>query len=126
MKLKEIILKYALQNAVKFNGRANPGAIVGKLLKEDGGLKSKLKELSLDIQKTVNESKGGKITYRADKFGNILIGVGKVSFDSEKLVDNLTAVLDRIKKIKPATVKGIYMNNVAISSSMGPGVKIEV
>jgi len=55
MELKEIILKYALQNAVKFNGKANPGAIIGKLLKEDSGLKSKIKELSKDIQKTVKD-----------------------------------------------------------------------
>jgi large subunit ribosomal protein L1 len=100
---------------------------IGRLLGPKGLMPNpKTGTVTMDIQKTVNESKGGKITYRADKFGNILIGVGKVSFDSEKLVDNLTAVLDRIKKIKPATVKGIYMNNVAISSSMGPGVKIEV
>ncbi len=55
MELKEIILKYALQNAVKFNGKANPGAIVGKLLKEDDGLKNKIKELNKEIQKTVKD-----------------------------------------------------------------------
>jgi large subunit ribosomal protein L1 len=100
---------------------------IGRLLGPKGLMPNpKTGTVTMDIQKTVTESKGGKITYRVDKFGNILVGLGKVSFDSEKLVDNITAVLDRIKKIKPATVKGIYMNNVAISSSMGPGVKIEV
>jgi large subunit ribosomal protein L1 len=100
---------------------------IGRLLGPKGLMPNpKTGTVTMDIAKTVNESKGGKITYRVDKFGNILIGVGKISFDAVKLVDNITAVLDRIKKIKPATVKGIYMNNVAISSSMGPGVKIEV
>ncbi|MDC7243138.1 MAG: 50S ribosomal protein L1 [Sphaerochaetaceae bacterium] len=100
---------------------------IGRLLGPKGLMPNpKTGTVTMDIEKTVKESKGGKITYRVDKFGNILVGVGKVSFDSEKLVDNISAVLERIKKIKPATVKGVYMKNVAISSSMGPGVKIEV
>ncbi|MBI9008902.1 MAG: 50S ribosomal protein L1 [Tenericutes bacterium] len=100
---------------------------IGRLLGPKGLMPNpKTGTVTMDIAKTVSESKGGKITYRVDKFGNILIGVGKVSFEAAQLVDNITAVLDTIKKIKPATVKGIYMNNVAISSSMGPGVKIEV
>lgn len=100
---------------------------IGRLLGPKGLMPNpKTGTVTMDVAKTVTESKGGKITYRVDKFGNILVGVGKVSFDSSKLVDNIDAVLERIKKIKPATVKGIYMKNVAISSSMGPGVKIEV
>lgn len=100
---------------------------IGRLLGPKGLMPNpKTGTVTMDIAKTVNESKGGKITYRVDKFGNILVGVGKVSFDSSKLVDNIEAVVDKMKKIKPATVKGIYMKNVAISSSMGPGIKVEV
>ena len=100
---------------------------IGRLLGPKGLMPNpKTGTVTMDIAKTVNESKGGKITYRVDKFGNVQVVVGKVSFDTEKLVDNITLVFETIKKIKPATVKGIYMNNVAISSSMGPGVRIEV
>lgn len=99
---------------------------IGRLLGPKGLMPNpKTGTVTMDVAKTVKESKGGKITYRVDKFGNILVGVGKVSFDSSKLVDNIDTVLEKIKKIKPATVKGVYMKNVAISSSMGPGVKIE-
>ncbi|MFA5742096.1 MAG: 50S ribosomal protein L1 [Candidatus Izemoplasmatales bacterium] len=78
-----------------------------------------------DITKAVTEAKGGKITYRVDKNGNIQAIVGKVSFTAEKLAENIKTVMDTIVKIKPSTVKGIYMKNAAISSTMGPGVKIE-
>ncbi len=100
---------------------------IGRLLGPKGLMPNpKTGTVTMDIAKTVNESKGGKITYRVDKFGNILVGVGKVSFTTDKLVDNINAVVERMNKIKPATVKGVYMKNVAISSSMGPGVKIAV
>lgn len=100
---------------------------IGRLLGPRGLMPNpKTGTVTMDIAKTVKESKGGKITYRVDKFGNILVGVGKVSFEAAKLVDNITAVVELIRKLKPATVKGVYMKNVAISSSMGPGVKVEV
>ena len=78
-----------------------------------------------DITKAVVEAKGGKITYRVDKNGNIQTLVGKVSFPAEKLAENIKTIMDIINKIKPSTVKGIYIKNAAISSTMGPGVKIE-
>jgi large subunit ribosomal protein L1 len=100
---------------------------IGRLLGPKGLMPNpKTGTVTMDIQKAVEESKGGKITYRVDKFGNILVMVGKVSFEVKKLVENITAVTDRIAKIKPSTVKGIFMKNVAISSTMGPGVKLEV
>jgi large subunit ribosomal protein L1 len=77
-----------------------------------------------DVAKAVTESKGGKITYRVDKAGNIQVIVGKVSFTPEKLADNIKAVVDLINKLKPSTVKGVYIRNLAISSTMGPGVKL--
>ncbi len=79
-----------------------------------------------DITKAVSESKGGKITYRVDRNGNIQALVGKVSFEPAHLEGNIKAVLDVINKSKPSTVKGVYMKNVAISSTMGPGVDIAI
>lgn len=77
-----------------------------------------------DVAKAVTESKGGKITYRVDKVGNIQVIVGKVSFSAEKLAENAKAVVDLINKLKPSTVKGVYIKNIAVSSTMGPGVKL--
>ncbi|HPF43016.1 MAG TPA: 50S ribosomal protein L1 [Bacillota bacterium] len=82
--------------------------------------------ITQDVTKAVSESKGGKITYRVDKGGNIQAIVGKVSFKPEALVENIKAVTDVIMKAKPSTVKGVYLKNVAISSTMGPGVDIEI
>ncbi|MCK5732273.1 MAG: 50S ribosomal protein L1 [Tenericutes bacterium] len=100
---------------------------IGRLLGPKGLMPNpKTGTVTMDIAKTVTESKGGKITYRVDKFGNVQVVVGKVSFEAAKLVDNINMVVDTIKRIRPATVKGIYINNCAISSSMGPGVKVEL
>ncbi|HKL47979.1 MAG TPA: 50S ribosomal protein L1 [Candidatus Izemoplasmatales bacterium] len=82
--------------------------------------------VTMDIEKAVSDAKGGKITYRVDKFGNIQVLVGKVSFDVEKLVENIQSVVDVIRRLRPSTVKGVYLKNVAISSTMGPGVKLDV
>jgi large subunit ribosomal protein L1 len=79
-----------------------------------------------DVAKAVTEAKGGKITYRVDKAGNIQVIVGKVSFSAVNLAENIKAVMDLIVKIKPSTVKGIYMKNAAIASTMGPGVKLVI
>lgn len=81
--------------------------------------------VTMDVEKAVSDSKGGKITYRVDKFGNIQVLVGKVSFTADKLVENITAVVDLIRKLRPSTVKGIYLKNVSISSTMGPGVRLD-
>ncbi len=99
---------------------------IGRLLGPKGLMPNpKTGTVTMDIGKAVSESKGGKITYRVDKNGNIQAVVGKVSFASEKLVENIQAVLDVITRAKPSTVKGVYMKNVAISSTMGPGVDLE-
>lgn len=82
--------------------------------------------VTMNIAQAVSDSKGGKITYRVDKFGNIQVIVGKVSFTAENLAENIKAVTDLIQKIKPSTVKGVYVKNVAISSTMGPGVSIAI
>ncbi|MDD3122787.1 MAG: 50S ribosomal protein L1 [Candidatus Izemoplasmatales bacterium] len=99
---------------------------IGRLLGPKGLMPNpKTGTVTMDVSKAVVESKGGKITYRVDKSGNIQAVVGKVSFTADKLVDNINSVLDVINKAKPSTVKGIYMKNVAISSTMGPGVSVE-
>lgn len=100
---------------------------IGRLLGPKGLMPNpKTGTVTMDIAKTVSDSKGGKITYRVDKFGNIQVVVGKKSFDSAKLVDNINAVVETVRRIRPATVKGIYIRSAVISSSMGPGVKIEI
>ena len=77
-----------------------------------------------DIAKAVREIKAGKVEYRVDKQGNINVSIGRVSFSTEKLAENFKALKDAIMKAKPATVKGAYIKNVVVSSSMGPGVKV--
>ena len=82
--------------------------------------------VTFDVTKAVNEIKAGKIEYRVDKAGNIHAPIGKVSFDSEKLAENLAALTEALNRAKPAAAKGVYMKNVSISSTMGPGVRVAV
>ncbi len=77
-----------------------------------------------DITKAVTEVKSGKIEYRNDKVGNIQVPVGKVSFSADQLAENAKAVYQQLIKVRPSTVKGLYVLNAAMSSTMGPGVKI--
>ena len=81
--------------------------------------------VTMDLTKAVNEIKGGKVEYRVDKTGNILLPVGKVSFEANKLAENIKTVYDYLVKLKPSTVKGVFVKNVTISSTMGPGVKVD-
>ena len=80
--------------------------------------------VTFDLDKAVKEIKAGKVEYRLDKTNIIHVPVGKVSFDDEKLVDNLETLLDAIVKAKPAAAKGQYLRSIAIASTMGPGIKI--
>jgi large subunit ribosomal protein L1 len=80
--------------------------------------------VTLDIARAVGEIKNGKIEYRTDKVGNIHAPIGKASFDASKLAENLVTLYSQLIKIKPQTVKGAYVKNVSISSTMGPGIKI--
>lgn len=82
--------------------------------------------VTMDVTKAVHEIKNGKIEYRVDKVGNIHAPIGRVSFDNDKLVENLTTLYNVLARLKPTTVKGIYMKNLTITSSMAPGVKVSV
>jgi len=82
--------------------------------------------VTFDITRAVRETKAGKIEYRVDKAGNVHAAIGKVSFAPEALEQNFTAFMDQIVRSKPSTSKGVYIRNVAISSSMGPGVNIDI
>lgn len=81
--------------------------------------------VTMDIGKAVSDVKGGKIDFRVDKYGIIHAGIGKVSFDADKLVDNAAELLQTIIKLKPASAKGAYVKSVYISSTMGPGIAVE-
>lgn len=78
-----------------------------------------------DVGKAVEEFKAGKVEYRTDRYGNIHVPIGKVSFTPDKLLDNLRSVLDELQRVKPAASKGRYLRKVAVSSTMGPGIKID-
>jgi len=82
--------------------------------------------VTMDVAKAVEESKGGKITYRADKAGNVQAIIGKVSFETEKLVENFKAFNDVIQKAKPATAKGTYVTSLTLTTTQGPGIKVDV
>lgn len=81
--------------------------------------------VTMDVTKAVTDSKGGKVTYRVEKAGNIHVGFGKVSFEEGALLENLTTLYQTMMKAKPSAAKGTYMKNISISSTMGPGVKID-
>lgn len=101
---------------------------VGKLGRILGGKglmpNPKAGTVTFEVTKAVQEIKAGKIEYRLDKTGQIHAPIGKVSFDAEKLNDNLRALLEALVRAKPASAKGVYLKNIAISSTMGPSVKV--
>ncbi len=84
----------------------------------------KIGTVTMDITKAVTESKGGKVTYRIDKFGNLHIPAGKVSFSSEKIRANLLALIVAILKERPSSVKGLFINSISLTSTMSPGIKL--
>jgi large subunit ribosomal protein L1 len=78
-----------------------------------------------DVGRAVSEFKGGKVEYRTDRYGNVHVPIGKASFSAEDLASNLLAVIDEIQRAKPAAAKGKYLRKISISSTMGPGVKVD-
>ncbi len=79
-----------------------------------------------DIGKTVEGFKAGMVEYRNDRYGNVHVPVGRVSFTTEKLLDNVAAISDEIFRARPASTKGRFVNTATIASTMGPGVKIDL
>jgi len=73
----------------------------------------------------VKEAKGGKVEFRVEKAGIIHCALGKSSFDAEKLRDNFNTLIDLVMKLKPATSKGVYLKGIAVSTTMGPGIKVD-
>lgn len=81
--------------------------------------------VTFDVAKAVQEIKAGKIEFRLDKAGQVHAPIGRVSFDAEKLVENLRALIEALLRAKPAAAKGTYLKNIAVSSTMGPGVRVD-
>lgn len=104
--------------------------VVGKLGKVLGprGLmpNPKLGTVTFDVAKAVKDIKAGKVEYKAEKAGVVHVPIGKVSFDAQKLLDNAKAIIDSVTKAKPSTSKGKYLKGMSVSSTMGPGLKIDV
>lgn len=84
----------------------------------------KVGTVTADVTKAITEIKAGKVEYRVDKAGNVHMLIGKVSFGTEKLMENFNTVYETILRAKPSTSKGIYMKNVALATTMGPGVRV--
>ena len=81
--------------------------------------------VTMDIKKAVEEIKAGKVEYRAEKSGIVHASIGKVSFDEQKLVDNFKTIQDTLTKAKPSSSKGTYFKSVAVTTTMGPGIKVD-
>ncbi len=100
---------------------------IGKILGPRGLMPNpKTGTVTLDIAKAVKEIKAGKLEFRVDKAGNVHVPIGKASFSGEQLIGNTKAVLTSILRAKPASAKGNYVRGVTVSSTMGPGIKLEL
>lgn len=98
---------------------------LGKILGPRGLMPNpKTGTVTNDVEKAVKEIKAGKIEYKVEKSGIIHVGVAKMSFDKEKILDNVSTFINEVNKVRPSSVKGAYMKKVTLSSTMGPGIKI--
>ena len=104
-------------------------SVVGKLGRILGprGLmpNPKVGTVTADVAQAVQDLKGGKVEYRVDKAGNVHVPVGKASFDGSRLLDNTKSLLDSLVRAKPASAKGTYVRSITVSTSMGPGVRVD-
>lgn len=82
--------------------------------------------VSMDIASAVKEIKNGKLEYRTDKEGNLNLSIAKVSFDAEKIAANIKTIVDLVNRVRPQSVKGVYVQNVVISTTMGPAIKLAI
>jgi large subunit ribosomal protein L1 len=100
---------------------------LGKVLGPRGLMPNpKVGTVSMDITRAVKEQKAGKVEFRVEKAGIVHVPFGKASFDPEKLKANFTAIMEIIYKAKPQTAKGVYVKNVTVSTTMGPGIKVDM
>ena len=98
---------------------------LGRILGPKGLMPNpKVGTVTMDLTRAINEIKAGKIEYRTDKAGIIHAPIGKASFDADKLVDNMSTLIDTLIKVKPAAAKGQYVRSVTVASTMGPGIKV--
>ena len=100
---------------------------IGKILGPKGLMPNpKTGTVTMDVKKAIEDVKKGRVEYRTDTFGNVQALIGKVSFTNDALLENLNAFINVILKAKPSVVKGAYVKNVTISSTMGPGIKLDL
>src|ERR1700722_14490493 len=100
---------------------------LGKILGPRGLMPNpRLGTVTMDVKGAVNAAKGGQVEFRAEKAGIIHAGIGKVSFEADKLLENARALADAVQKARPTGAKGTYMKGAAVSSTMGPGIRVEV
>jgi large subunit ribosomal protein L1 len=99
---------------------------LGKVLGPRGLMPNpKVGTVTMDVKKAVADAKGGKVEFRAEKAGIVHVKMGKASFPADKLEANFNALVDLVMKLKPATAKGVYLKGIALSTTMGPGIKID-
>lgn len=99
---------------------------IGRVLGPKGLMPNpKTGTVTMNTAKAVEDIKKGMVSYKTDSFGNVHTIIGKVSFTEEQLLENLTYVYNTIVKVKPSTVKGNYIENISVASTMGPGIKLD-
>jgi len=102
-------------------------AKIAKILGPKGMMPNpKTDTVTPNVKKAVEELTKGRVSYKNDDTGNIHLALGKASFDDQKIIDNYQAFIDALNKIKPSSIKGTYLKNITLSSSMGPGVKVQI
>ncbi len=101
--------------------------MLGKILGPKGLMPNpKTGTVTMNVAQAVKDAKGGKINYRTDKEGNVHVIIGKVSFDDAKLVENFKAIDAKLRSLRPAVVKGNYVKNTTITTTMGPSVRVQL
>ncbi|MSP71531.1 MAG: 50S ribosomal protein L1 [Myxococcales bacterium] len=129
---EELVKKIQTENWLDFDKAiATPDMMglvgrIGRLLGPRGLMPNpKVGTVTFDIARAVRETKAGRVEFRVDKAGIVHAPVGRISFDAPKLVENIIALVDQINRLKPATSKGVYMKSATLSSTMGPGIRLD-